>query len=128
MAHQILQRFRVHTCPRLNAAVCMAAYVGRDVRHGNTTFPNKNPSILERMSGCVYIFLLALIVIQDYPGICSSFYAYQTEPSRLLPAGSYYMYAYWMTAGSSLDHLSVKQSSAKSVLFRELRYLGFACP
>ena len=33
MSHQVLQRFRVHARSRLNTAVRMAAYMGRDVLH-----------------------------------------------------------------------------------------------
>ena len=33
VAHQVLQRFRVHACLRLQAAVGVATYVRRDVRH-----------------------------------------------------------------------------------------------
>ena len=33
VTHQVLQRFRVHTSLCLNAAVSMAAYMGRIVRH-----------------------------------------------------------------------------------------------
>ena len=33
VTHKVLERLRVHACPRLNAAVSMAAYMGRNVRH-----------------------------------------------------------------------------------------------